>query len=398
MTTGARPRRSPLVVVWLAVFIDLVGFGIIIPLQPFYVEATGGSGAHVGALFAAYSFAQFVCLPLWGRLSDRIGRRPVLLMTLLGTGISFLVFAAAYDQILWLFVARTAAGAFGGSISTAQAYIGDVTAPEDRARGMGLVGMAIGMGFVLGPALGGLLALLGPAWPPAFAGVLALGNAALAFRVLSESRPPEARSAEQVPWRWFEPTGFRAVRGRPVLAVLFVVLFLSTFAFSQLETTFALLVNRNLGFERTGTALLFVYMGVIGAAIQGGLFGRLGRRFGVARLVVVAAGLLAVGLLLLPWVGRLGMMLAVLTPVAIGFSLNRPGINTLISLEADAKVQGAVLGSANGLASLARVFGPATGGVLWDLGYALPYQVGAAVMGVAGALAVVVMRGGVGRG
>ena len=380
-------KRSPLLVAFLTVFIDLVGFGIIIPLQPFYVDAAGGSGAAVGALFAAYSFAQFLFVPIWGRVSDRVGRRPVILLTLVGTGVSFLVFAGAIHSLFWLFAARIAAGIFGANLATARAYVADVTPPEERARGMGLIGAAFGMGFVLGPAIGGALALLGPAWPPAVAGVLALANAAFALVALPESRPVEARGTP-APWRWFDPQGMRAARRQPVLGVLFLILFLGTFAFSNLETTFSLLLHRNLHYGRSQASLLFVYIGVISAIVQGGLLGRLSRRFGPPRLIVAGTALLAVGLAVLPWTSALGGVLGLCAGVAVGSSLNRPAINALVSILAGEGAQGALLGTASSLSSLARMVGPALGGVLWDVAWHLPYDVGAGVMAVASVMAL----------
>lgn len=382
------PRRASLAVVFFTVFIDLVGFGIIIPLQPFYVSAAGGSGAAVGALFAAYSFAQFLCVPLWGRFADRVGRRPVILVTLAGTGISFLVFAAALHSLVLLFVARTAAGIFGGNLATARAYVGDVTGAEDRARGMGLIGAAFGLGFVLGPAIGGALALLGPAWPPAVAGLLAIANLCFAAFALPESHPKEAREAHAEPWRWVDPKGLRAARRQPVLGALFLILFLGTFAFSNLETTFSLLLERNLSMGRSQASLVFVFIGVVSAIVQGGLLGRLAKRFGAPRLVAAGTGLLSAGLALLPWVHGIGLLLVLTGIVAVGSSLNRPSINALVSLIAGEAEQGALLGTASSLSSLGRVVGPALGGVLWDVGFHLPYDVGAAVMGVAFVMAL----------
>lgn len=383
-------RSSPLGVIFLTVFIDLVGFGIIIPLQPFYVEAAGGSGLHVGALFASYSFGQFLFVPIWGRLSDRIGRRPVILMTLVGTGVSFAVFAAAGDLLWLLFVARTAAGIFAGSMATAQAYIADVTTKEDRARGMGIIGAAFGLGFVVGPALGGALAILGPAWPPALAAGLAFGNAIFAAFVLRESRDPEV--AQRTVFRWFDPQGLRAARRNRTLALSFAILFLATVAFANLETTFSLLMAHNLGLGRTGTSWLFVYLGVFAAVVQGGLLGRLTRRFGSAALVVVGTGSLCISMAILPELTTLPLVLGACAFVAVGSSLNRPSINTIVSLESGTDAQGALLGTASSVSSLGRVVGPAVGGVLWDVAPQLPYQFGAGVMLVAFVLALGLRR------
>ncbi len=383
-------KRAPLAVIFLTVLIDVIGLGIIIPLQPFYVEVAGGSGAHVGALFGIYSLAQFLFVPVWGRVSDRIGRRPVILLTLLGTGIAFLVFAVALDSLVWLFVSRIAAGICGGNLAVAHAYVGDVTTAENRARGMGMVGAAFGLGFVLGPAAGGALAIIGPMWPPAAAGVLALANAVFAVFALPESLPVERRTTQRQPWRLMDPAGLRALRGRPVLGGLLLILFLSTAAFSNLETTFALLVQRNFDYGRTETSMLFVYIGLIAVAIQGGLLGRLVDRFGAQRLVVTGCVLLTIGLAALPALDSLPALLTACAVLAVGSSLNRPSINALVSLQANASEQGALLGTAASLASLARVVGPTSAGALWDLNYALPYQLGAAVMGIACVVAVAV--------
>lgn len=380
--------RSPLAVIFLTVFIDLVGFGIVIPLIPFYAEAAGGSGAVVGLLFASYSVAQFLFVPLWGRLSDRVGRRPVILVSLVGTGLSFLLFALAHDALLWLFVSRFAAGAFGGSIATAQAYIGDVTDAEGRAKGMGLVGAAFGLGFILGPGIGGLLSAAGPFWPPAAAGFMALANAVLAAVVLPESRPAKERAPAGPKPKWFASAGLAAAgRDRP-LGALYLVSFLAVFAFSNFETTFALLLQENLAYDRSQAAWLFVYIGVLSATIQGGLFGRLTARFGPRNLVVAGTVLVAAGLFVLPEVGSLGPLLVVTAVVAVGTAVNRPSINTLVSFRAGPERQGAYLGTGASLASLARVLGPAAAGFLWDAGHVVPYWVAAGVMAVAGLVAV----------
>ena len=381
---------SPLAVILMTVFLDLVGFGIIIPLQPFYVEAAGGTGLEVGLLFASYSLAQFLFVPIWGRLSDRVGRRPVILLTLVGTGLSFLLFAAAGSSLWLLFVARSLSGICGANIASAQAYIADITAPEERARGMGLIGAAFGLGFIMGPAIGGGLSYLGPAWPPLFAGVLALANAAVATWRLPESLPPERRQPQGA-WRWFDPQGLRAARARPELAMVFGVVFLATLAFSKMETTFALLAQRNLAFDRGQAALLFVYIGAIAAVVQGGLIGRLAKRFGSARLMVVGTALLCLGLLGMPQATTVPQILGVAGAVGVGMSLNRPSMNALVSLFAGESRQGAVLGASSSLSSLARAVGPAVGGWLWDQSFELPYLVGAGLMALAVVLALKVM-------
>src|SRR5437870_7417912 len=277
-------KRSPILVIFITVFIDLVGFGIVIPVLPFYAEGTsfGASPREVGLLFASYSVMQLVFAPVLGRLSDKYGRRAVLLISLLGTSFGFLILGFA--TTLWmLFLGRIIDGISGGNISTAQAYIADVTTKEDRAKGMGLIGAAFGLGFVFGPAIGGVLSRWGINVPFLFAAGLAFANATLLYFTLPETvtkdHPARVSAATG---RWSQLVlALKQAR----LAFILLIYFLFVVAFSIMTASFGLLTMYRFGYDAHDTGWLFVFVGVIGALIQGGLIGRLVQRFGESALV-----------------------------------------------------------------------------------------------------------------
>src|SRR3954470_23767646 len=242
-------KRSPLLIIFITVFIDLVGFGIVIPVLPFYAEGTkfGATPSQVGLLFASYSVLQFVFAPVLGRLSDRYGRRPVLLVSLLGTALGF--FILGFATTLWmLFVGRIIDGISGGNISTAQAYIADVTTKENRAKGMGLIGAAFGLGFVFGPAIGGLLSRWGISVPFLFAGGLALANVVLLYFTLPETvtKDHPARTSAAAGRAWSQLIS--SVRN-PALGYVLAIYFLGIVAFSIMTATFSLFMMFRLGYD-----------------------------------------------------------------------------------------------------------------------------------------------------
>lgn len=361
-------KRSPLVVIFTTVFIDLVGFGIVIPVLPFYAEGTrfNATPRTVGLLFASYSIMQLVFSPLLGRLSDKYGRRPVLLISIIGTGIGFLILGFA--TTLWmLFVGRILDGITGGNISTAQAYIADVTSKEDRAKGMGLLGAAFGLGFVLGPAIGGILSGWGIAVPFLFAAGLCFANAVLLYFTL-----PETVTADH-------PARVSAAGGRglsqliesiaqPRLGFVLAIYFLFIVAFSIMTTSFSLYTIFRFGYDAQHTGYLFAYVGVIAVIIQGGLIGRLVKRFGELPLVIVGALCFAGSLFAIPFVGPdVGGLLALLIGGGIfsmGNSLATPALASLASKSVGPAQQGSVLGVTQSAASLARAVGPSLAAVL----------------------------------
>jgi len=360
-------KRSPLLVIFITVFIDLVGFGIVIPVLPFYAEGTkfGATPSQVGLLFASYSVMQFIFAPVLGRLSDKYGRRPVLLVSLMGTASGFLILGFA-NTLCLLFVGRIIDGISGGNISTAQAYIADVTTKEDRAKGMGLIGAAFGLGFVFGPAIGGILSRWGINVPFLFAGVLALLNAVLLFFVLPETvtrdHPARVSAASGRGWNQLV-----AALRKPALASVMTIYFLGIVAFSIMTASFSLFMMFRLGYDAFHNGWIFAFVGVISAIVQGGLIGRLVKKFGEPLLVIVGALLVAASLVLVPFVTpltRIAVFLLIGAATSIGQALLAPSLSSLASKSTSAAQQGSVLGVMQSVASLARAVGPSLAAVL----------------------------------
>ncbi len=378
---------SPLAIIFLTVFIDLLGFGIIIPLLPFYAESFGASAFVVGLLGTSFSLMQFLFSPVWGRWSDRIGRRPIILIGLMGSCLSYLTLALA-DTLVLLFVARIAGGIAGANIATAQAYIADVTTPENRARGMGLVGAAFGLGFIFGPAIGGILSHLGPSAPMWCASALCGANFVAAWFLLPESRT----SSDQRPALGRMEALNRAFADRRLILLL-ALYFIVTMAFSGFETTFALYSERRFGFTMANIGYLFAFIGVILALVQGVFVGRVARLVGEARLIPMAIAVIGIGIGLVPVAWSVPTLLVAVGLLAAGMGFNGPALSSMVSRLTHADDQGGILGLASSLSSLGRVVGPAWGGYLFDrLGVATPYYSSAAIMFVAVMVAVASLR------
>ena len=374
--------KPGLPVVYLTVFIDLVGFGIILPALPYYAEAFGATGVWIGAILAAYSAAQLVGASLLGRLSDRVGRRPILLMSLAGSAASLVLCGLAGS--LWLLLAaRALAGLFGGSIAAAQAYIADVTAPEERAKYMGLLGASIGLGFVFGPALGAGLSRFGFGAAAFTAAGLAALNLLFAFFRLPETRTAEQRSHAHARFDW---SNFADALHHPSIGRLLAATFLSTLAFVAMEATFALLGQTRFGLDTSRLGLVFTFVGVVMVIVQGGLVGRLAPRFGERALATAGALVMAASLGALPLVHSLGAALGVLAGLAVGQGLTTPMLATLLSRATDADEQGGTLGLGQSLAAAARAVGPIGAGWLYDRAVGAPYGAAAAVMVLAALL------------
>jgi len=383
---------SPHVVIFFTVFIDLLGFGIIIPLLPFYAETFGATGLLVGLLSASFSLMQFLFAPVWGRLSDRIGRRPVILIGLFGSFASYLIFGLARSLAV-LFLARMCAGIAGANISTAQAFIADTTTPEHRAKGMGLVGAAFGLGFIFGPAVGGFLSQWGYATPAFFASALSLGNFCAAVFLLPESRPIAARRAAQTAAPAGRLEALRRALARPHLPMLLLVYFIVIAAFSGFEATFALFSERRFSFTASTIGYVFAFVGIVLSVIQGTIVGRTVRRVGEHRVVPIAILFLALGLGLIPLSRTVPVLIAACGLLAVGMGFNSPSIVSLISRLSSADEQGGVLGVSQSLASLARVLGPAWGGFTFDrFGIEVPYVLASVVMLIACLLSVIGLR------
>lgn len=370
------PSRAALLVVYITVFLDLLGFGIILPLLPYYAIKFGASGRQIGFVFAAFSTAQFFGAFVIGRLSDRLGRRPVLLVCLLGTSLAFCATALA-QSLIGLVLARGLAGLFSGSISTAQAYVADVTQPEERARYMGLVGASIGLGFVFGPWIGAELSRFGFQTSALASAGLAAANLVFALFALRESRPPGQRGAQRVP---LTLNRLVAVLGRPVTGRLLICGGLATLAFVAMESTFALLGKQRFALDEQQLGRVFGLVGVTMVLVQGTLVGRMARLLGERRLATVGAVVLCTALGVLPWMPSLRSMIVVLLCVSMGQGLFVPSIATLVSRTSGAHEQGGVLGIGQSLASLARAMGPPLAGTLFDQGPTRPYTLSAALM------------------
>jgi DHA1 family tetracycline resistance protein-like MFS transporter len=398
--------RSPLVIIFITIFIDLVGFGIVIPVLPLYAERYGASEATVGVLLAIYSAMQFIFAPILGKLSDRIGRRPVLLVSLIGTSMGFLIMGLAprmpvgfallgmAPTLVWLFIARIIDGISGGNISTAQAYIADVTPPEQRSRGMGLIGAAFGLGFIFGPAIGGLMSHISAEAPFFFASAMAAANATALYFLLPESLSHEHRSQAQ---GRVTVAQIFAQAGDWHLKAIMATYFFGTVAFAMLTATYALFANHRFNFDAIHTGYMFTYVGVLGAVIQGGLLGRLVKMFGEKPLAIVGTAVFAASVFALPSTATLTTLLLASTGIAIGNSLMTPTLNGLASKSVSAAWQGRMLGVMASVASLARIIGPVLGGWLLSLdadpaGHygRSPYWTSAAIMLMAFALAMTI--------
>jgi len=387
--------RNPLALVFLITFIDLMGFGIVIPLLPLYGKAYNPSPWAFGLLMATYSLMQFLFAPVMGRISDHFGRRPVLLLSLGGTVTGYLLFALQHS-LPGLFLARIVGGIMGANVSTAQAVIADVTGPEDRARGMGLIGAAFGLGFILGPAIGGTSYRLGPSFPGFFAAGLSATALLLALWTLPETWTPERRAAAPAARRgWFSLAGLRRALSRPEVGAILLLFFLATFAFSNFEATFALLLQGRFGLSMAGVAYLFVFLGVLAAVVQGGLVGRLARRYGERRLVVAGALLLLPAYAALTRVATLPRLAVLLAFLALGAGLTGPSLSSLISRISSEDEQGGILGLYQSMASLARILGPFWGVFAFErFGPEAPYWTAAG----AGAVVLILALRLAGRG
>ena len=400
MVAGGGLPRGPIAIVLMTVFLDLMGFGLLIPIQPFYAESFGARPATVTLLSATFSLAQFLFAPLVGRLSDRVGRRPVMLLTIAINCAGYLVFGLA-GSLATLFAARITTGLGSANLGTAQAIMADLTPPEQRARGMGLIGMAFGLGFIFGPAVGGLLGQYGLAVPAFASAALAAINFVFAAMLLPETRQSEAGvvaadAPSAVRHRLSLAALGEAVR-RPGVAQLFWLSLVGTIAFSQMEQVLGLYIERtwltdgspapsstdHLRAAAALTAYFLIVVGVAIAFVQGLLIGRLARWLGEPRLLQIGTFITAVGLALVPVVGDLrifGVFLLLGPLLALGTGLTHPSLTSLLSKAAPSSGVGGMLGLGQSLSALGRVVGPSLAGVLFEVHRGVPFWVGAAMM------------------
>jgi DHA1 family tetracycline resistance protein-like MFS transporter len=354
------------------VIVDLIGFGIVVPVLPFLAKQLGASAIALGVLVAAYSAAQFALAPFWGRLSDRIGRRRVMLITIAGTALSLLALGLS-QSLLAMLAARLLGGAFAGNLGVAAAYIADVTAEQERTRWMGLLGASFGVGFVLGPAIGGALAPFGYSVPMLAAAGLAGVNWLQAALRLRE--PAEHARADEAPL----PSRFGALRD-PLVRRLCLAWLAFSLAVTQLETIFAYFMMDRFGYDAHQVAFILVGMAIVMGTIQGGGMRVLASHFGERALVIAGSLVLAGCFVVVPAVRSIGLLIAVLTVCAVSRAVVQPPLMSMASLAATAGSRGAVMGTFQSSGSLARAIGPLLAGALYALGLALPFVLGSALL------------------
>jgi len=389
-------KDKRLLIIFVTVFIDLVGFGIIIPMNSYLATSFGATPFRVGLLLSVYSLMQFIFSPIWGQISDRIGRRPVILVSLLGASLAHLGFAFA--PTYWgLVLVRALAGVFGGNLSTAMAYIADVTDEKDRSKGMGLIGAAFGLGFVLGPAMGGGFGVigkmlgdappLGMSFPAVIASLICFLNFLGAYKWLPESLKgqPAARPKSNRFQRIFNAFG------TPVLGVLIFLLFINTLALAHVEQNLFLYVQDKFHWSFSKASLGFAYIGIIMVITQGYFIRKFMPKYGERNLLMIGFSLTCIGYVLSGFANEIWTLALGVTALGFGYGLANPSLNGSISLTTGKDVQGSTLGVSQSLSSLARILGPPTGGYLYQrLNPSTPFYVSGGLMILGLAIATVI--------
>ncbi len=386
--------KLPLLIVFITVAIDLLGFGIVLPLLPTYAVAYQANSLQLGLLTASFSAMQFLFAPIWGRISDRIGRRPILLLGLLGSTVSYALFSyvshfqtnvqwMGLSVLGWLLVSRILAGIAGATIPTAQAYIADSTETANRGKGMALIGVAFGVGFVFGPLIGAVSLKLNndlPDWRP---GAVAAGLSGLAFLFALVKLPESLRPGNQLASR--HTSGLRGlvrVMARPDLMLLLATMFLTTLAFGQFETTLALL-TKAIGMKPKQNYMVFAYLGMVLLIAQGALVRRLLPRWGEFRMASFGAILMALGLPMIglaAWANSTTQLIVALPLAVVGFAAMNPSLQASLSLRTSETEQGEVLGFGQSASALARICAPLSGNYLFAISHPYPYYAGGALM------------------
>ena len=390
-------KTSRLAILFVTVLVDMIGFGIVLPLLPYYAETFGASPSQVTLLIASFSAMQFISVPIWGKVSDRLGRRPFIVAGLFASAVSYLIFGLA-GSLAMLFVSRIAAGAAGGTISVAQAYVADTTERSDRAHGMGMLGAAAGLGVLIGPAIGGYFSAWGYGVPGYIAAGLCAANGIAAIFFLPESRrvPGRDRPAGAAP-----AAGPRGGQGQAAtlrawlrslttfpFALILAVYFLAIMSFTAMTAVLALYVERAHAMDAMDVGIIFATAGGTTVVVRGIIVGWLARRFGERRIVQAGTVVLSATLLTLPLIGDSALIFATVPFWALATGLTFPSLASLVSQETDADSQGAMLGGQQVVGGIGRVLGPVGAGVLFEtVGIRSPFFVGAALVAVAALLA-----------
>ncbi len=368
MSSPSKLNRSVLIL-FSVVVLDLIGFGVVVPILPFYAEKYGASATVLGLLLMSFSAMQFLFSSLWGKLSDKIGRKKVLILTMSGSGLSLIVVGLA-PSLLFIFVGRILSGIFAANISVASAYIADVTTEENRAKGMGLIGAAFGIGFILGPALGGFLAPYGYHVPILAAALLTFLNTFYAFIRLPE--PPRHHPIK-------EKIKTSVLSQKPVMK-LCLIYFVFTLSVNQLESIFAFYMMDRFSYDARHVAYILTFMALIMVAMQGGFIRALSQKYGESILFKAGAIFLAVALLTIPDASKVTILLIPLGLASIGRGLCQPSLLSLVSKKALDHMKGSTMGTFQSSASLGRVMGPLLAGTLYDHGHSLPFFLAAGLM------------------
>ncbi|MCX6173867.1 MAG: MFS transporter [Ignavibacteriales bacterium] len=373
----ANKNKATLGIIFLTIFIDLMGFGILIPILPtFASKELGISNFGIGSVVAAYSLMQFIFNPIMGKLSDKIGRRPVILVTQLMTAISYLIFAFS-NSFLLLFFSRMLAGLGGSNIGVAQAYIADITTKEERAKGMGIIGAAFGLGFVFGPVIGAYLAKYGYHVAGLGSAFFTLSAFSFAFFRLPESLK-EKKNDEKIKIKIFDFTFAKQVLTNPSISFLIILLFLIIFSIANVFGTFAILGYKFYHFTDQQNGMLFGIVGLVGAIVQAGLIRLISQKLKDKTIVLIGIFFMIIGLGFLPYGGNFSGVAIVISIMAVGTGILQPIIPSMISKYSPEIQQGAVLGFSQSISALARVLGPLWGGFSYDvLGYQFPFITGA---------------------
>ena len=390
-------RTSRLAILFATVLVDMIGFGIVLPLLPYYAESFGASPLEVTLLVASFSAMQFIAVPIWGKVSDSLGRRPFILAGLFASAVSYLIFGLATSLVM-LFVSRIAAGAAGGTISVAQAYVADTTGPDDRAHGMGMLGAASGLGVLIGPAIGGYFSQFGYHVPGFIAAGLCAANGIAALFFLPESRKRRAREADADAAATAETGGASGQAGtlrnwaRSLLSfpfgLLLAVYFLSIMSFTSMTSVLALFAERAHDMDALDMGIVFSVAGGTTVVVRGLIVGWLARRFGERRIVQAGTIVLSATLLAIPFVPGYAMMLALVPFWALATGLTFPSLASLVSQETDTESQGAMLGGQQVVGGIGRVLGPVWAGAMFEaVGIGSPFLLGGGLVAIAALLA-----------
>ncbi|MDR7314410.1 MFS transporter [Brevibacillus nitrificans] len=367
-------NKKHLALLFLIAFLTMLGFGIIIPILPYFAEKLGATSFQIGVLFASYNIMQLIFAPIWGALSDRIGRKPLVAFGLLGFSITFILFGIAESYSAMLFYRILGGIVSAAAMPTVTAMVADLFPPQERAKGMGIIGAGIGLSFVFGPVIGGLLSGYGFAVPFFASGLVALLTFFVILFALPESLPKEKRTGQAT-----RPAGNPMVSLFGSLSLLYAILFIVSFAFSGLETTFALYINDLYGFTSKDLGYMFLVMGIIAAFVQGGLIGKLVKKLGEPAVLTLGMLLYGIGFFAIPLSGNFWVLALILSLFGAGQGMIRATATAMIT-HRTTQGQGVTTGAISSMDSLGRILGPLAGGAVYQFTSSGPFLLGGVLM------------------